>query len=378
MIKKTICFTLILTITLFSLTGCYDSNGIEDFYYIVALGIDKSENNLISLSIQIAKTTNSSESSTSQSSDYKIYTVECESIDSGISILNNYLNKKINLSHCSVIVFSEELARQGISEFINSLANNPEIKTNSNIIISSKNAYDVLDKVANSGENFSSRLYEYIINSTSYTGYTIQSQFSDFFSKINTKETQATAIYTVVSENAIQNSGTAVFKSDIMVGTLSPSETIAHLILNNHLDSCIISIENPFIENSLIDLDLYKIVTPNIDITLINKTPYINIDIELNGNISSSGKTFDYTKLDNIKIVEQTTNNYIQSLLKNYLYKISKDYNSDIIGFGGILSVKYLTADDFEKIHWNEIFKDSVFNLNVNTKINSSYLYNKE
>ena len=378
MIKKAIYFTFILTILLFTLTGCYDSNGIEDFYYIVALGIDKSENNLISLSIQIAKTTNSSESSTSQSSDYKIYTVECESIDSGISILNNYLNKKINLSHCSVIVFSEELAKQGVSDFINVLANNSEIKPNANIIISSTSAYDVLDKVANSGENFSSRLYDYIITSTNYTGYTIQSPFSDFFSKINANETQGTAIYTIVNEDTIQNSGTAVFKNDIMVGTLSPSETIAHLILNNNLDSCMITIENPFIENSPLDLDLYKIVSPNIDITLINNTPYIDINIELSGNISSSGKTFDYTKIDNIKTVEQVTNKYIQSLLKNYLYKISKDYNSDIIGLGGILSAKYLTADDFEKVHWNEIFKDSVFNVNVNTKINSSYLFNKE
>lgn len=378
MIKKTLCFLLILTTLLLTLTGCYDSNGIEDFYYIVALGIDKAENNLISLSIQIAKSSNSSEGTTSQSSEYKIYTVDCDSIDSGISILNNYLNKKINLSHCSVLVFSEELAKQGISEYVNVLANDSEIKANANIIVSSGSALDVLNKVANSGENFSSRLYEYIITSTNYTGYTLECSFSDFFSKINTDNTQATAVYTIVDNDTIQNSGAAVFKGDTMVGILSPSDTIAHLIVNGNLDTCTISIENPFIENSLIDLDLHKIVYPNIDIYLINKTPFIDIDVELNANISSSGKTFDYTKDENIKLVEKSANSYVTNLLKTYLYKISKDYNSDIIGFGGILSSKYLTTDDFDKVHWNKIFKDSVFNVNVNTKINSSYLFNKE
>lgn len=378
MIKKNIILLLIITILLFTLTGCYDSDGIEDFYYIVALGIDKSDNNQISLSIQIAKTSSSSDGATSQSSEYKIYTVECDSINSGISILNNYLNKKINLSHCSVIVLSEELAKQGIAEYVNTLANNPEIKSNSNIIISSESALDILNKVSNTGENFSSRLYEYILTSTKYTGYTTDCTFSDFFSKINTSSTQATAIYTKITGDNIENSGVAVFKDDKMVGNLTPSETIAHLIIDGNLDSCTISIENPFIENSLIDLDLHKIVSPDIDINIINNTPYININVDLNANISSSGKTFDYTKTENIEKVEEKTNLYIENILKSYLYKISRDYNSDIIGFGGILSSKYLTLENFNKIHWNEIFKTSIFNVKVNTKINSSYLFNKE
>lgn len=378
MLKKIISFILVITTLLFTLTGCYDSNGIEDFYYIVALGIDKSEKSNLSLSIQIAKSSTSSEGASSQSSEYKIYTVDCSSIDSGISILNNYLNKKINLSHCSVIVFSEELAREGLAEYVNTLANNPEIKANSDLIISSGTALDVLNKVANTGENFSSRLYEYILTSTQYTGYTLDCTFSNFFSKINTSETQATAIYTKVDEDNIQNFGAAVFKDDVMVGTLTPLDTISHLIITGKLDSCTITVENPFAENSLIDLDLYKIVRPNMDINVIDNTPYINIDVELNANISSSGKSFDYTNKDNIKQVEESANNFITNMLKSYLYKISKKYDSDILGLGGILSIKYLTSDDYDKIHWNEIFKDSVFNINVNTKINSSYLFNKE
>ena len=43
MIKKYILFALILICILFTFTGCYDSTGIEDFYYIVAMGIDGAE-----------------------------------------------------------------------------------------------------------------------------------------------------------------------------------------------------------------------------------------------------------------------------------------------------------------------------------------------
>lgn len=112
--QNKISISIILIFILITLTGCYDASSIEDSHYVVALGIDLSENNLYNISIQIAKNSNSSssDSKSSQSSMFTIYTVEAETIESGITILNNYLNKKINLSHCSAIVFSEELARK--------------------------------------------------------------------------------------------------------------------------------------------------------------------------------------------------------------------------------------------------------------------------
>lgn len=378
MIKKYISFSLIFIVLLFTLTGCYDSTGIEDFYYIVAIGIDKAENGLTRLSVQNAKPTSSSDSSTSQSNEYKIYTVDCESIEIGINILNNYLNKKINLSHCSAIIFSEEIAKEGIKNYINILGNDTEIRPNCSVLISSQKALDVLDKVSNSGESFSSRLYEYILNSVDYTGYTINSTFNSFFSKINSSQTEAMAIYSVVNEDTIQNSGAAIFKDSIMVGTISPSETIAHLMINNELDSCIISIENPTNKGNMIDINLKKNSPPIIDVNLINNSPYITIEIFVDGSINSSGEEFDYTNLNNIKKVEEASNKYIENLLKEYLYSISKDYNSDISGFGGILASKFLTADDYDKVHWNEIFKDSFFEIHVDTKIQSSHLFNKE
>lgn len=110
--KNKISISIILILILFTLTGCYDASSIEDSYYVVAMGIDLSESNLYNISIQIAENKVSSDSTSSQSSSYTVYSVEAESIESGITILNNYLNKKINLSHCSALVFSEDLAKK--------------------------------------------------------------------------------------------------------------------------------------------------------------------------------------------------------------------------------------------------------------------------
>lgn len=216
--KRKISITLVLLIFLFTLTGCYDASSIEDSYYIVALGIDQSQNNLYDISIQIAKSKgNSSSSDSSQSSSHTIYTVQADTIDSGISILNSYLNKKINLSHCSAIIFSEELARKGIGNLVNSLANNNEIRPNSYVLISNKKAVDILENVSNSGENFSARFYEYIINSADYSGYTTPTTFAQFLTAINDEFGDGIAIYTTVTDDIIQNNGIAIFKDDYMV-----------------------------------------------------------------------------------------------------------------------------------------------------------------
>ena len=90
-------YILFAIILLFLLTGCYDATSVENLYYAVAIGIDSIDNSdNINLSVQIAQNSSSS-GDTNQSTEQKIYKVECVSIDSGINILNNYLSKEVVL-----------------------------------------------------------------------------------------------------------------------------------------------------------------------------------------------------------------------------------------------------------------------------------------
>ena len=376
--KKFLYLIIICTICLFSLTGCYKQIGIDKFYYIIALGIDSSDNNLLKISVQTINNSSSSDSSSFPSTNYKIYSAEAETIDSAITILNNYLDKKINLSHCSAIVISETLARDGIQTYFNTFSNNTELRDSCKLLISSSTAYDVLDKVSNSGEIFSSRLYDYLTNSTSYTGYTIDSTFGTLFQALENNYKQPSAIYTKTSENTIQNFGIAVFKEDKMVGTLDSLDTISHLIVTNELNNCMLTIPHPSEENEKIDIDFKLYKKTKISIDIINNSPFISLDIFPEGTIRSSGNHLDYSNNSNFENVEKSLNTYLENIIKTYLYKISKEYDSDISGFSGKFSSKFLTEKDFQNQHWDKIFKDSFFKINIHTRINSSKLFNKQ
>lgn len=380
MILKKFTLLILIFIILLSFTGCYNTTGIDRQYFVVSFGIDLVENSLIKFSLQIpSSSSGSSESSSSaQASSYQLYSVEGETIDECISILNNYLNKKLNFSHCSALILSEEIAKKGIEPFINTLTNNTELRHSCEIIISSSTALDVLEKVANSGEVFSARLFDYLSTSAQYTGYTIQSTFGDFFQALDNDYYSPSCIYASVNNDTVQTNGIAIFNNSIMIGHIDVSNSISHLIVTNDLDTCTITIDNPFEENEKLDLDVSLYKNTEIKIDIINGSPLITLTVYPEGTIRSSGSIFNYIDNNNITSVEQATTNYLEKILKDYLYTISKKYNSDIVGFKGIYQSTFPTKEEFDKIHWDEIFQDSYFKINLKTKINSSNLFNKE
>ena len=144
-----------------------------------------------------------------------------------------------------------------------------------------------------------------------------------------------------------------------MIGHIDVSNSISHLIVTNDLDTCTITIDNPLEENEKIDLDVSLYKNTQIDIDVINGSPCINLTVYPEGTIRSSGSIFNYIDNNNIKNVEVATSNYLEKILKDYLYTITKKSNSDIVGFKGIYQSTFLTKEEFDKIHWDEIFKDS-------------------
>lgn len=411
---KIISIICILLITLISLTGCYDARGIEELAYATAIGLDVSENKILSFTIQFSIPSSNSESGSSQSSKTETISVDCTSINSGLSLINSYISKEINLSHCNVIVISEELAEQGISEYIDTLANHIEIRPDCNIIISRCNAKEFINNASPSIEALTARYYEVALNSSKYTGYTIPVRLSDFIGDIKSSFIQGHAILGSVNNgkvdggagsgsddesseglysgldshyaagetpieasNSVETFGTAVFYDDKLVGELDGMETICHLIVTDNLESCILPIPDPFNINSNVDLRIDKKRAPSIDVQLVNGAPYISVEVYLEGIGLSLDESTNYNSSEDIKVLNTYAEEYLRLQLLDYLYKTSKEYNSDISGFGKYMLSQYLTWDEWLNSNWLENYKNSFFEVKVNVDINSGYEFNK-
>ena len=390
---------IIIVLLIFSLSGCYSVQSIDDLTYVIALGIDKGKNNTLALTVQFTFPT-SSESASGEAAPTIVNTVECASINSGITLLNSYTSKEINLSHCKIIVFSEELAVSGIGEEIFTLSNQVEIRPDSNIIISKSTAKEYIENSKPELENLVAKYYELNLFSQEYVGFTENISISNFFNKLNTTSIEPTAILgngnklnlpssdnsedeldIVAGELPIteykresENLGIAVFKDDKMVGELTAIETMLHLILTDNFESGIITLNHPLKENSTIDIALYSHKKTNIDAKLINGSPFATIEVFLNSRLLSVDKNSGDFDADEIKELESLINSYLENAILNYLYKTSKEFESDIDGIGQSLLTKFKNSKEWNNYNWPQNYKNTFFKVHVNTNIKSSFL----
>lgn len=109
-----IAFIILLVIFAGAFSSSYTSHNISNLAYVLAIGIDVGEKAKMKISAQFTKSDVSSPSNGSSDESSSIILVSCEadSIYSGLNLINTYIGKEINLAHCNVVVFSEELAKQ--------------------------------------------------------------------------------------------------------------------------------------------------------------------------------------------------------------------------------------------------------------------------
>lgn len=402
--KKIVIFFLLLTIT-FSLSGCYDARGIEELAYVIAIGIDTSDNDEIVLSLQFATSGDSSSGesseSSSQSKETNLTSIKCKTIDSGIALINNHISKKISLSHCQVITISEELSKKGISQYMETLINNVELRSDCSIIVTKCKAKDYLDKVEPALENLTARFYQSSLNSAEYTGYTVDITLSQFYSKMKDSYCEAYAILgntnseenieknyelnanitagdsPISDKDVIDNLGIAVFKDDKLVGQLTGLESLCHVISNNELKQCTLSIPSPFEGNKFVDISLYNQKKPSCTVTIYDETPVISIEVFLEGNALSLDNSVSYDSQDSLNKLNAATSKYLEDKIQSYLYKTSKEYNSDICGFGKYAVNNYFTLDEWYKVNWLQNYKNSIFKVKVNANIKSGNIFSK-
>lgn len=399
---------LIIIVTLtFLFSGSFSSQNIDKLAYVVAIGLDVGKTNNLRLSFQISIPSNEAStksSDSSQSPNVIVNTVECSSIDSGIALVNSYISKELNLSHCKIIIFSEKLASTGISKYVYTLINKTQIRPDSNILVSRCDTEYFLKNSKPTLEKLSARYYEIAPTSTKYTGFTVDAKIGDFFASLTDSFTQPYAILgsvnTATSDNNlkdlpnnekdtsyvagetpintnkknIDNIGTAVFKDDVFVGELNALETICHLIINNKLKTCNITIPDPFSQNCTIDLSLKFRNKTKVDLDIVNGTPYIRVKVSFDARIQSMDKNSNYFSEENLKILSDYANSYLEENISNYLYKLSKEYQADIDSFGKYAVSKFLYWQDWEEYNWLEKFKDSFFSVDVNCVVKSGLL----
>lgn len=399
-IKKIFIIAVILMLIM-GFNSSYKSLSIDNLAYVIALGIDIGENEKYNVTFQFTTGTPNPETGSSEKNPSIVNSIEANSIDSAINIMNVYMAKQLNLSHCRVFVFSEQVAANGISNEIYTLINDTEVRPSSNIIVCKNKAKDYIESSEPILENLITKYYELFPNSSKYTGYLYNVTLGQFFNQlisttsepfailggVNNNSTDSSALSNAsniadikATDNSIsakrgsENIGTAVFKDDKLVGELTALETLCLSIVKGEVESFLISVNNPENQQEKVDLMFNLEKSPKIKVYIVNNTPYVTIDLSFSGKVYSMKKDSKYMNSTTLDSLSEEANKYLEKIITEYLYKTSVEFKSDINGIGEYALSNFLTIAEFEKFDWENSYSNSTFKVTIDANVQSGFL----
>ena len=122
---------------------------------------------------------------------------------------------------------------------------------------------------------------------------------------------------------------------------------------------------------------LQPVQSTQIDVEIVNGSPFIKIHCSFNGKIHSMNHEADYLNEDVLQELSRAVEQFLASSIKQYLYKTSKDFKSDINGFGNFAAKNFSTTSQYEDYNWLESYKDAFFDVQVDTSVKSGMLINE-
>ena len=332
------------------------------------------------------------------------------------------------------------MLNNGIATEIFSLINNEEVRPTSNLIISKCSAYDYLNNSNPNLEKLTTQYYETFSITGRFTGYFSNLTIGDFYNNISSKYCDPTAILgglnstarkkedekssstnrssssgssssssqtinetdskqnsenqedvitnpedltagtsSIVGDRGTENFGIAVFNEDKLCGELTATESICHLLITNKLDSCIISIGNPISEKETqkIEIQLFPSKKTKIDLNIENDIPHISLQLSLNADIMTLDTDVNYEANNVLSKISEATVQYLKTQLNDYLNKVTKQYNLDIDDFCLKGPAHFSTISEWEKFNWDEKFKNTEFDIDIDINVLSTILITK-
>lgn len=436
--KKFIIILILFVVFITFIAGfsnSYISRRIEHLAYVLVLGIDKGEKARLKISIQFINVSSSSSGASSDSSQIVLTSCEANSMFSGLNLLNSYIGKEINLAHCSVVVFSEEIAKEGISSEIYSLINNEEIRSSANIVVANCKAYDYINNSKPNLENLTSKYFDTFDITSKLTGYFSNITLGDFFNNLSESNSDPIAVLgglnstarseedksssnsgnsdningetsnsnsssqdiedqekqeiettqnnlvagksSIVGGRGTENLGLAIFSGDKYIGELTVWESICHSLITNSIDTCIISVEDPLVENKQLEIQLSPNKKSKITSNIENGAININIELNLIANIISLNSNINYEDTDTINKISTATQNRLNDELNKYFDKTARKYNVDIDKYYLSILKYFPYQKNFDNFNYKEKLKNANFNCNTHVNIISSLLITK-
>jgi len=391
--KKLSCFIL-LTLMLSLVSGCWDRRELEDQAFVQALGLDMAKSGQLLVTFRIAIPSKSGlgqaggatggEGSIAAKSSL-LTSVVAPTIPAAITLASSYVNREINLMHVKTFVFGEGFARKGVAPIMSILSRYREFRRNIFICVSAGEAHKFLERNEPDLEKSYSKWWEGVKMMEDREAIHPGTLYHEFITDMSSKSKDPVAIFVAVNKksqsddatkitipnsfkqgeldvksgdiprtggNVVEYAGTAVFKKDKLVDTLTITETRALLMLSGRFVHGLVTVPDPLQKKSYIPLEIKQGSAPIIKVAIEGDEVIIQEKVSLEGDLMAIQGMEEYaTNLEKRKLLESAVKNIIKQRAMFTFKKLQK-HDCDAVGYGDYVRRRFLTRQEWMAFDW--------------------------
>ena len=364
--KRLIIFILLSSILL---SGCNYGIDIDEQSFVIAVGVEKGKAYKLRTTFVFCNPSESGggekdakSGSAAKSTD--IVTIEAPSVFSAIRQLNGIKSKKINLTHTKLVVFSEELAREGIEEYINSFASSRDFRPNTYICISEGSSDKYLRNVKPVLESYIEKYYDHIIKKVASDKVNEAYLYYLYF---NLAEKYSGSVVPLVGINknslpkedspqTIESDDFAINEKpgDILRKAENEAEVFGSAIFRN--GKMVLKIGSFKESGEFVTVKVTQDTRPEIKSSIKNGKAIIRIKVPIEMEYVDPSVIDTPKKSDKFKkYITSVFNKKVDSLIK----KSQTKYDCDLLGLGEFLKKHFIDYKEWEKFNWEQKYKEA-------------------
>ena len=410
--NKKILLPVLLLLAL-ALNGCWDRHELEGLAFIQALGLDLGPGGkgvtittLIAIPSKLKGGGGEPGGGGGEDTGVFLLSEQAPTGFEGFNLMNTTLNREVSLLQNSILIFGEDLARQGVRKWIDTLVRYRVMRRTLNIFICQGKPVDVM-KVRPKLEPNPGQYFRDFSRITRFSGMFPMITLNDFMDRYEAKaqenylpllgrfHSQDPDEYQEQSGGQDQESGkgqkvggggqsgpskkppeakdvrflgTAIFKRDKVIGSFDIYETQILQILTHNFHEALLSIGDPFKKDYQITYRLITSTYPKIQYQHKNNQDLFHVKVKMEAELISIQSGIDYTEPKKEaslgkRIARELEERTIRAIKK------AQQYNSDVFGFGIKVRNTMLTGADWDRYNWPDKFKDAKVDVKVKVEI---------
>lgn len=337
--KKIISFICIIVCT-FTLGGCYNYTEINNITFATSVLFDRDDFGNIVLYIDCVRPYRNANESSDKGKRI-IFKGNGKTALEAIRDINVKSSNKLNFSQVRAYIFTEELARKGIKDYIDLINNDQQFSYKPYMFVYSGDVKSLID-FTNEDDEYLGLYLNQLVENNKANGKIIKSNVNDYITSTLTKGKIAFMSEIELKDTGvgekIQLSGGIIMKDNIMVDEMQEKDVLTYNILQHKVKEGTFEIPNPKENDKLITLDILEETNKtdifiNDDVINLNKNINIKVSIgEMQGSLS-----IDQDILSEIKGAEEwKIKKYEEEFFNRY-----KEKNIDVLKIERLLEEHY-------------------------------------